>query len=100
MLLGTEIGAALAALEPFEVFAIDLNCATGPKGMNDAVRYLSLNSTKEVSVLPNAGLPQNVGGYAVYQLTPQESWPTITNILSKTTVSASWADVTARLLSI
>src|SRR5215469_10404069 len=72
MLLGTEIGAALTALEPFEVDAIGLNCATGPKEMNDAVRYLALNSNKEVSVLPNAGLPQNVGGHAVYRLTPQE----------------------------
>src|SRR5579871_5948929 len=72
MLLGTEIGAALTALEPFDVDAIGLNCATGPKEMNDAVRYLALNSTKEVSVLPNAGLPQNVGGHAVYKLSPQE----------------------------
>ncbi len=72
MLLGTEIGAALTALEPFEVAAIGLNCATGPKEMNDAVRYLALNSTKEVSVLPNAGLPQNVGGHAVYKLSPAE----------------------------
>src|SRR5579871_4596809 len=72
MLLGTEIGAALTALEPFDVDVIGLNCATGPKEMNDAVRYLALNSTKEVSVLPNAGLPQNVGGHAVYKLSPQE----------------------------
>jgi 5-methyltetrahydrofolate--homocysteine methyltransferase len=72
MLLGTEIGAALTALEPFDVDAIGLNCATGPKEMNDAVRYLALNSTKEVSVLPNAGLPQNVGGHAVYKLAPAE----------------------------
>src|ERR1041385_7816092 len=72
MLLGTEIGAALTALEPFDVDAIGLNCATGPKEMNDAVRYLALNSTKEVSVLPNAGLPQNVGGHAVYKLSPGE----------------------------
>jgi len=72
MLLGTEIGAALTALEPFDVDAIGLNCATGPKEMNDAVRYLALNSTKQVSVLPNAGLPLNEGGQAVYKLTPQE----------------------------
>ncbi|MGA8342704.1 MAG: methionine synthase [Candidatus Sulfotelmatobacter sp.] len=72
MLLGTEIGAALTALEPFDVDAIGLNCATGPKEMNDAVRYLALNSTKEVSVLPNAGLPQNVGGHAVYKLSPED----------------------------
>src|SRR3954464_14763252 len=72
MLLGTEIGAALTALEPFDVDAIGLNCATGPKEMNDAVRSLALNSTKQVSVLPNAGLPQNEGGNAVYKLSPQE----------------------------
>ena len=72
MLLGTEIGAALTALEPYDIDVIGLNCATGPAEMNEAVRYLSLNSTKQVSVLPNAGLPQNEGGHAVYKLTPQE----------------------------
>jgi 5-methyltetrahydrofolate--homocysteine methyltransferase len=72
MLLGTEIGAALTALEPYDVDIIGLNCATGPVEMNDAVRYLGLNSTKHVSVLPNAGLPQNEGGHAVYKLTPEE----------------------------
>jgi 5-methyltetrahydrofolate--homocysteine methyltransferase len=72
MLLGTEIGAALTALEPYDVDVIGLNCATGPVEMNDAVRFLGLNSTKHVSVLPNAGLPQNVGGHAVYKLTPEE----------------------------
>ena len=72
MLLGTEIGAALTALEPYDIDVIGLNCATGPVEMNEAVRYLALNSTKEVSVLPNAGLPQNEGGHAVYKLSPEE----------------------------
>jgi 5-methyltetrahydrofolate--homocysteine methyltransferase len=72
MLLGTEIGAALTALEVFDVDAIGLNCATGPVEMNDAVRFLGANSTKYVSVLPNAGLPQNEGGHAVYKLSPEE----------------------------
>jgi 5-methyltetrahydrofolate--homocysteine methyltransferase len=72
MLLGTEIGAALTALEPFDVDVIGLNCATGPVEMNDAVRFLGANSSKQVSVLPNAGLPQNDGGRAVYKLRPQE----------------------------
>ncbi|HXM61536.1 MAG TPA: methionine synthase [Terriglobales bacterium] len=72
MLLGTEIGAALTALEVFDVDIIGLNCATGPVEMNDAVRFLGANSTKNVSVLPNAGLPQNEGGHAVYKLTPEE----------------------------
>ncbi|MBA3912315.1 MAG: methionine synthase [Acidobacteriales bacterium] len=72
MLLGTEIGAALTSLEPFDIDILGLNCATGPAEMNDAVRFLGANSTKHVSVLPNAGLPQNVGGRAVYKLTPEE----------------------------
>jgi len=72
MLLGTEIGAALTALEPLDVDIIGLNCATGPAEMNDAVRYLGLYSSKEVSVLPNAGLPVNEGGVAVFKLTPRE----------------------------
>ncbi len=54
MLLGTEIGAALTALESLDVDMIGLNCATGPVEMNDAVRFLGANSTKHVSVLPNA----------------------------------------------
>jgi 5-methyltetrahydrofolate--homocysteine methyltransferase len=72
MLLGTEIGAALATLEMFDVALIGMNCATGPKEMNDAVRYLGLNSTKPISVLPNAGLPKNVGGHTVYELKPED----------------------------
>jgi 5-methyltetrahydrofolate--homocysteine methyltransferase len=72
MLLGTEIGAALTALEPYDVDIIGLNCATGPKEMNDAVRFLAANSTKHVSVLPNAGLPIAESGVAVFKLTPKE----------------------------
>src|ERR1700733_115586 len=72
MLLGTEIGAALTALEVFDVDIIGLNCATGPVEMNDAVRFLGANSTKYVSVLPNAGLPQNEAGHAVYKLAPKD----------------------------
>ena len=72
MLLGTEIGAALTTLEPYDVDVIGLNCATGPAEMNEAVRYLALNSTKHVSVLPNAGLPTAEGGVAVFKLTPEE----------------------------
>src|SRR5436190_8125159 len=72
MLLGTEIGAALTALELLDIDILGMNCATGPAEMNDAVRYLGANSTKEISVLPNAGLPQNEGGHAVYKLRPKE----------------------------
>jgi 5-methyltetrahydrofolate--homocysteine methyltransferase len=72
MLLGTEIGAAETALEPFDCEIVGLNCSTGPKEMNDAVRYLAHSATKEISVLPNAGLPVDIGGVAHYHLTPEE----------------------------
>ncbi len=72
MLLGSEIGAALAVLESFQPDVLGLNCATGPAEMNDAVRFLCQNSTVPISVQPNAGLPQNEGGHAVYKLTPAE----------------------------
>ncbi|HXE72875.1 MAG TPA: methionine synthase, partial [Candidatus Nitrosotenuis sp.] len=72
MLMGTEIAAALAALEPYRPLSIGLNCALGPEGMNDAVRYLGDNCSRLISCMPNAGLPKNVGGRAVYELTPDE----------------------------
>src|SRR5213593_1780468 len=72
MLVGSEIAAALAILEPFDVQVIGLNCATGPKEMNDSIRYLGDYCTKKISCLPNAGLPENVGGIAHYKLTPDE----------------------------
>ena len=72
MLMGTEIGAALTALEPFDIDVIGLNCATGPKEMSDNIRYLCSASPFPVSCIPNAGLPENVGGHAHYHLTPEE----------------------------
>ncbi len=72
MLLGTEIAAALTALEPFEIDFVGMNCATGPKEMSESVRYLTANSPKPVFVMPNAGLPENVGGHAHYKLSPDE----------------------------
>ena len=70
MLLGTEIGAALAALERLPVDAIGLNCSTGPAEMRESVRYLGERCSHVVSCLPNAGMPENVDGKAVYKLSP------------------------------
>jgi len=73
MLMGTEIGAALTALEPYDfITAIGMNCATGPKEMEENVRFLTQSSSKPIFCMPNAGLPENVGGVAHYHLTPEE----------------------------
>ncbi len=73
MLVGSEIGAALNMIEAFPaVTAIGLNCATGPVEMAEHVRFLGQNSTRPISIQPNAGLPQMEGGHAVYKLSPEE----------------------------
>ena len=72
MLVGTEMGAALAILEPYPIDILGLNCATGPDKMKEHIKYLSEHSPFIVSCIPNAGLPENVGGQAFYRLTPVE----------------------------
>jgi len=72
MLLGSEIGAALTALEPLGIDLFGLNCATGPTEMSEHLRFLSKNATVGVSVMPNAGLPELGPHGAVYPLSPAE----------------------------
>ncbi|MEP7217892.1 MAG: homocysteine S-methyltransferase family protein, partial [Bacteroidota bacterium] len=73
MLMGTEIAAAVTTLEPYDVVTvIGMNCATGPKEMEENLRYICSTSPKSVFVMPNAGIPENIGGHAHYHLTPDE----------------------------
>lgn len=72
MLLGTDIASALATLETMSVDSIGLNCSTGPLEMREAVRYLCENSSKPVSAIPNAGMPENHDGTAVYPMQAEE----------------------------
>ncbi len=71
MLNGTEISAALTALEPFPIDVIGMNCGTGPKHMTESIRYLCENAPLPVSVIPNAGLPSVVDGAQHYDETPE-----------------------------
>ncbi|WP_448256642.1 methionine synthase [Microbacterium aurum] len=72
MLMGSEIGAALTALEPLGVDAIGLNCATGPAEMSEHLRHLSKHSSVTIACMPNAGLPVLGADGAHYPLTPAE----------------------------
>jgi 5-methyltetrahydrofolate--homocysteine methyltransferase len=71
MLLGTDIEAALVILEALGVDVVGLNCSTGPEHMRQPIRYLCENAGLPISVIPNAGIPHNVDGVAVYDLTPE-----------------------------
>ena len=72
MLVGTDSAAVVTILEPFPIDVLGLNCATGPDLMKPHVRYFSEQSPFVISCIPNAGLPENVGGVAHYRLTPME----------------------------
>ncbi|MBA2482007.1 MAG: homocysteine S-methyltransferase family protein, partial [Planctomycetes bacterium] len=72
MLAGSDVASALTALEALPIDVIGMNCATGPDLMDTHIRYLGENATRWVSCLPNAGIPRNVGGRAVFDLTPDE----------------------------
>jgi 5-methyltetrahydrofolate--homocysteine methyltransferase len=71
MLLGTDVGATLAILDGLGTDVIGLNCSTGPEHMREPIRYLVQNTLKPISVIPNAGIPINLGGgKALYPLEP------------------------------
>jgi len=72
MLLGTEISAALTALEPLGIDVIGLNCATGPQEMSEHLRTLAKSANIGISAMPNAGLPQLTSDGAYYPLSPDE----------------------------
>src|SRR5579863_3917516 len=72
MLLGSEIGAALTALEPLGIDMIGLNCATGPGEMSEHLRYLAAHASVAISCEPNAGLPELTADGARYPLTPSQ----------------------------
>jgi len=71
MLFGTDIGGALVTLEPLPLDVIGINCSTGPEHMRAPLQYLAEHSPYPISVLPNAGLPINVDGEAVYPMEPE-----------------------------
>ena len=72
MLVGTEMAAAMALLDPFPIDLLSVNCATGPREMSEHVRLLGQTWRRRIGCFPNAGLPQLVDGQPSYPLTPQE----------------------------
>jgi len=72
MLLGSDMQAVITTLAPFPIEVLGMNCATGPKAMGAHVRTLAASWGRFISIIPNAGLPQNIDGEMVYDLTAEE----------------------------
>ncbi len=83
MLLGTDAEAALTILEGLPIDVIGLNCSTGPEHMRAPIEFLGANSILPVSAIPNAGLPLNVDGEAVYPLEPEPFAAAMTEFIEK-----------------
>ena len=82
MLVGSDIATAFCAIEPYEIDVIGMNCATGPLEMSDHIRYLCESSRFFVSCIPNAGIPENVGGKSHYHLSPEEFAKTLSHFIN------------------
>ena len=87
MLLGTDITAALTILEGLGIDVIGLNCSTGPEHMREPIRILGETATLPVSCIPNAGLPLNVDGQAVYPLEPEPFAKALIEFVEKHNIS-------------
>ena len=87
MLLGTDMLGALTTLEPYPLEIIGLNCGTGPKAMAEHLHTLNAHSPFPISVIPNAGLPHNINGEMVYDLSPDELAHDLSHFVSDLGVS-------------
>lgn len=87
MLLGTDIQAAIAILEDLPIDVIGLNCSTGPEHMREPIRILGEQTRLPVSCIPNAGLPLNVDGQAVYPLEPEPFAEALFEFVTKNNIS-------------
>jgi 5-methyltetrahydrofolate--homocysteine methyltransferase len=87
MLLGTDVEAAIAILEDLPIDVIGINCSTGPEHMREPIRILGEGTKLPVSCIPNAGLPLNVDGKAVYPLEPEPFAEALYEFVTKNNIS-------------
>lgn len=83
MLLGTNIQAAYTTVSDMGIDAFGLNCSTGPVEMTPSIQWLNEQNDLPILVVPNAGMPENQGGRAVYKMTPQDMAKTMQDFLSQ-----------------
>ena len=82
-MLGTSIQAAYTTVCDMGIDVFGMNCSTGPVEMTPSVRWLNEQDNHKLLVVPNAGMPENQGGHAVYKMTPEEMVKTLKDFLSE-----------------
>lgn len=83
MLLGTNVQAAYTTISDMGIDVFGLNCSTGPIEMTSSVRWLDEQNDLKLLVVPNAGMPENEGGHAVYKMTPEKMADALKDFISK-----------------
>ena len=83
MLLGTNIQAAYTTVSDMGIDIFGLNCSTGPIEMNPSVRWLDEQNEHSLLVVPNAGMPENEGGQAIYKMTPKQMGEALGDFLNQ-----------------
>jgi len=83
MLLGTNIQAAYTTVSDMGIDVFGLNCSTGPIEMTPSVRWLDEQNEHSLLVVPNAGMPENQGGQAVYKMTPEKMGAALGDFLER-----------------
>lgn len=83
MLLGTNVQAAYTTISDMGIDVFGLNCSTGPIEMTPSVRWLDEQNDLKLLVVPNAGMPENEGGHAVYKMTPEKMAEALKDFISK-----------------
>ncbi|MEM3089407.1 MAG: homocysteine S-methyltransferase family protein [Candidatus Nitrosotenuis sp.] len=83
MLLGTSIQAAYTTVSDMGIDVFGLNCSTGPIEMIPSVRWLDEQDEHSLLVVPNAGMPENQGGQAVYKMSPEKMAEALKDFVSK-----------------
>ena len=83
MLLGTNVQAAYTTVSDMGIDVFGLNCSTGPIEMTQSVQWLNEQNEHQLLVIPNAGMPENVGGQALYKMTPENMGDALKDFISK-----------------
>ena len=83
MLLGTNIQSAYTTISEMGIDVFGLNCSTGPIEMESSIQWLDEQNHKPLLIIPNAGMPENDGGQAVYKMTPEKMAESLKSFLSE-----------------
>jgi homocysteine S-methyltransferase len=68
---GVSVEDVAKALDAYGADIIGLNCSVGPQTILEAIEKMAHVTRRKLSAQPNAGMPRDVGGRAMYMASPE-----------------------------